>query len=155
MDDTPANSSANENPPDNAASASAGQPGKHRRKPPSTERKKVRYGLYLPETAIPGVSYLDKQVHRYRRQLEDAVIRRHKEVNETNAGIVQTAVAFTWAASFHLLELGKCYAELKPTERAKLAYEASRALQQRDACVRSLNLQDFDTDTVPTFDSEE
>lgn len=133
MDEPTANGTANETTPDKAGSTST-------RRPPSRQREKHRHGLFLAGSSLPGMGYVERQVGVFRRELENATLAVHGEINVPKAALIHSACEWTRHSLRCAYWLEQHNDELQPTERAKLSYAVAQATSMRDKCIERLSL---------------
>ncbi|QDT39229.1 hypothetical protein [Stratiformator vulcanicus] len=107
-----------------------GQPG---------NRNNLRHGLKagkLPKNA----AYIEVQINKLRRQIEDAVVGLKGEISLMDAAAIQTAIKWERHGALALRWLNKEADVLKPTERLQFSREIARASTERDKAIKELGL---------------
>ena len=114
-----------------------GKPG--RSGPPAGNTNALRHGLKagkLPKQA----QYIEHQMNRLRRELEDAVMQAKDEVNLLDAAHIQTAIKWERHGALALRWLRLEGDTLKPADRLAFSREIARASAERDRALAALGL---------------
>jgi hypothetical protein len=106
---------------------------------PPGNRNAMRHGLRSGKLPLNCV-YIERQINKLRRTLEDAVVAAHREVTILHASSIETACKWEMHGALALKWLREQGKNLKPMELLNFSQAIAKASTERDKAIATLKL---------------
>ena len=99
----------------------------------------IRHGLRAGKLP-PDCKYVETQINKLRRQLEEAVHEVKGQVSLTDAALIQTCIKWERHGALALRWLRVQGDQLKPADKLNFSREIAKASTERDKAIKALDL---------------